>query len=97
MINNYSYTPNILNEKNTIAYWKDWNGYASVTIEQWGSNPNKINYVVDAFVCTENGYHDITESFDADFSCYDEYSKAYENAMKLFNECVPESESMPLF
>ena len=100
-INDYSYTPHMLDEDNEIASYTDYVdfGYLILSLEQWGCNSNEKKYVVSGFVYDPvDGSKDICRDFNADCSDgWETMRHGYEQAARYYNSLVPKSKEIPLF
>lgn len=100
--NSYSYAPHMLDgETQTYAdYESDDFGYITLTLEQWGIDPDIRQFVVSGFCFdkTAQEYKNFNESFQTDISRgWETMRYAFARAAKVFNSIVPESECIPLF
>lgn len=96
-INNYSYTPYMLDEDpDMYAHYEDDNGYTTLTCEQWGCNPNKKLWVI--YSCTYTGTKEVSETFPCDCTAgWESMKLTYPEAVRLYNDNVPEEAIIPLF
>ena len=95
-INNYSYTSNgFLDDGETYAEYMNGGGYGSISLEQWGSNPNKKHFVVTIY---RAGVGEIIKDFSADASKdWETLRPAYAEAARLYNQYAPDADAVPLF
>jgi len=97
-INNYSYTaPGFgVDDVRTVEEITELEGrgYLRLSLEQWGTDRNKLNYVL-------SGYWfgvDIDAVISADNSeGWETLRHSYEKAARLYNSLVDDSEVIPLF
>lgn len=96
--NNYSYTSAGFTDDG--GTWSEYNaddGYITLSLEQWGTNPNIKKYVVSGFMA-KGECIDISEDFTADFTeGWETARHAYAKAAALYNRYVPKSEAIPTF
>lgn len=97
-INNYSYTAEGFSVGNvrTIADITELEsrGYIRLSLEQWGSDKNALNYVLSGYW---NGV-DIDATITADNSRgWETLRHSYEIAARLYNSLVGDNEIIPLF
>lgn len=97
-INNYSYTgPDFgVDNVRTVADITelDGRGYLRLSLEQWGTDRDNLNYVLSGFW---NG-EDIDATISADNSeGWLTLRNSYEIAARLYNALVNDDECIPLF
>lgn len=97
-INNYSFTSEGFGVDNvrTMADVVELSGrgYIRLTLEQWGSDKNALNYVLSGYW---NGV-DVDATITADNSRgWETLRHSYEIAARLYNSLVDDSEVIPLF
>ena len=98
--NNYSYTMDFDVDNRTEAEFIDYAdfGYITLSLEQWGTDRNKLQYVISGYCLINGKYEDISENYPADNTRgWETLRHAYARAAKRYNEIVPESQMIPLF
>ena len=98
-INSYSYTPYMLpdEEERVYAKYEDDNGYSKLTLEQWGSDPNRKVWNIYSFDYAGKK-EEVSEVVPCDCTHgWESMRLTYEKAARLYNSCVPDNEVIPLF
>lgn len=79
-----------------FAEYEDIDGYGKITLEQWGSDPDKKLFVV--YIFHYNGDLEVSESFPVDCSeGWETMRHSYRKAAMLYNTYMTDDNIIPCF